>query len=93
MEAKDTVMSLEQLNEIPDWDSLELTPVLEAQAEISFKVGKTAGVAESLQPALKAIEESRKAGIGEVVDWVELHPNVPFYRPKEWEAQKRNWGI
>ena len=39
MNAKDTVMTLGQLNEIPDWDSLELTPVLKAQAEISFKAG------------------------------------------------------
>jgi len=37
---KDTVMNLEQLNAIPDWDSQELTPVLEAQAEISFKAGQ-----------------------------------------------------
>lgn len=41
--------------------------IREEQAEISFKVGKTLGVAESLMPATKAIEASRKAGYEEGV--------------------------
>ena len=65
MGAKDTVMSPEEIEEVSSmsrYDKYSFRKVAEAQAEISFKVGKTEGVAESLLPALKAIEDSRKAG-------------------------------
>lgn len=34
-----------------------------------------------------------KAGIREVVEWIRLHPNVPFYQYREWQAQLKLWGI
>ena len=72
--AEDTVMSHDNLNKYCKDKVGHQTFVpndrdrREAQAEISFKIGKTAGVAESLIPALKAIEASRKAGRMEVVE-------------------------
>ncbi len=75
LEAKDTVMSKEQLNVY--WSlvsgSSDVRRAIEAQAEISFKIGKTAGVAESLIPSIKAIEASRKEGRREVVEELGLH--------------------
>ena len=76
MKAKDTVMSSEKWDDIyskwleyPGGTAGDLANKMnEAQAEISFKVGKTAGVVESLIPALKAIEASRKAGRKEVIE-------------------------
>ena len=71
----------------------ECTCGREEQAEISFKAGKTLGVAESLKPALKAIEDSRKAGIKEVFDF--LHENSAGIMMNEYalEAQLKKWGL
>ena len=63
------------------------------QAEISFKIGKTAGVAESLIPAVKAIDASRKAGIKEVMDWIEEFPSVYKPSPEAMHAKLIEWGI
>ena len=74
MEAKDTVITgVETVNDTtflpPDYISWrEHHNLMKAQAEISFKIGKTAGVAESLIPSLKAIDASRKAGAREERD-------------------------
>ena len=109
MEAKDTVMSKGKLldkfgvalNEnILNRDE-RLGVVAKAQAEISFKVGKTAGVAESLIPAVKAIEDSRKAGIREAVEWMKKQRTTPlgkdYYGYYIWEAQLeaklKEWGL
>jgi len=116
MEAKDTVMVDEQLKDLQDEGLVYPGDVIilqrdtaQVQAEISFKVGKTLGVAESLQPALKAIENSRKAGIREVVDWVDgcistgdcfQEDGSVAYRAGDivmtkvlWQAQLKEWGI
>ncbi len=110
MEAKDTVMSKSRATY---WDSsvLEEDRVLvpyskvKEQAEISFKIGKTAGVAEGLRPALKAIEESRKAGMREVVEFIrgniygrvvdkkhihKLRVEIPLI---DWEAFLKKRGL
>ncbi len=96
MEAKDTVMKdpikrsyrgilTKPEKRLERWD---IEGLLEAQAEISFKIGKTAGVAESLIPSLKAIEASRKAGIKEVVEWIpEL---IQTIKDAMWED---DWGV
>ena len=100
MEAKDTVMKHEQLDNIPkiksqpySIDIYGLEAVAKTQAEISFKIGKTAGVAESLLPALKAIEESRKAGMGEVVRWIEKHEMHLNHNYRDWKAFKKERGL
>jgi len=112
MEAKATVMKPPQIKEA--WlkacqenialDMLNYPLVIvQAQAEISFKVGKTAGVAESLLPALKAIDDSRKAGIREVVEWFvkEINPKYISFDGKSYytfgdrkmQAKLKEWGI
>ena len=95
MKAKDTVMTYKQRAECSHNPTQELREVAmcEAQAEISFKIGKTAGVAESLRPALKAIDDSRKAGIREVVEWLREHNGRPDHILDEWQAQLKEWGI
>ncbi len=101
MEAKKTIMNdstkrqFRTITDKPsrDYSRWDIEGMLALQAEISFKVGKTAGVAESLIPSLKAIEASRKAGQEEVVEWIKLHPNVPFYDTDEWQSQLKKWGL
>ena len=99
IKAKDTVLPYLQVsNQIPI-TLLEFIAKLEAQAEISFKVGKTAGVAESLIPSLKAIEASRKAGMKEVVEWIgaERHSigrsEQHYINEYRWQAKLKDWGI
>jgi len=67
MKAEDTVIKSDELGlaiikhpELPMGQAIAIE-----QAKISFKIGKTEGVAESLIPSLKAIEDSRKAGAKE----------------------------
>ena len=109
MKDRDTVMSKEQRNEVYDTGSFktvgdERLAFFEAQAEISFKIGKTAGVAESLIPAIKAIEASRKEGIREVVEWLGKQSvqagmegceqyRVWQLKESEWQAKLKEWGI
>ena len=68
------------------------------QAEISFKIGKTAGVAESLIPSVNAIKDSYKAGINEVVKWIEEHKYKTRYLEgdimvsvEDWQTQLKDW--
>ncbi len=93
MEAKDTVIKLfgkYLVNEAGFKSTLRVDQdVAKAQAEISFKIGKTAGVAESLIPALKAIEASRKAGRREVMEWMQLEGHTA----DDFEAKLKEWGI
>ena len=98
MEAKDTVMTTEdvlaKLRELSDDKWLEVLSYMHTyertlQAEISFK----AGVEHGLVIAKKNYLLGKGHGIREVVEWIRLHPNVPFYRGEEWQAQKKEWGI
>ena len=90
MEAKDTVIWRDMKGRLFDPYSVHFHDI-ERQAEISFKIGKTAGVAESLLPAVKAIEESRKAGIREVLDWEEEHNVIGYvYDTDDPEVEKQN---
>ena len=110
MEAKDTVMTEDDLCRLicsehrantlegKNCDGLDCNQCqLGKQAQISFKVGKTAGVAESLIISLKAIEASRKAGIGEVVEWLkDSRANGDFVLDFEsdwWLNRLKEWGI
>ena len=69
-------------------------PILEAQAEVSFRIGKTLSVAETMELSLKAMEDMKKAGLKEVVDWVEKHkPFMAFHCDKDWQAKLKEWGI
>lgn len=77
----------------------------EAQAEISFKVGKTLGVVETMKLSLKAMEDMKKAGIKEVVEWgneicTYFDHSFPYIKgrlrrncDKCLQAKKREWGI
>lgn len=108
MEAKDTVIEDKDsdLIKCPNCQAqfvILYHRIREDQAEISFKIGKTLGVAESLKPALKAIEDSRKAGIKEAMGWI--HSPCPHTGgleeeqiyvedcPKCCKAQLKKWGI
>ena len=89
MEAKDTVMSTEQIKGIfkgkvifassPEMEKEAMANlVAEAQAEISFKAGEQSGYDKGYSQAkadrLFIAEEHRKAGIREVVEEVEKNP-------------------
>ena len=110
MEAKDTVMSPQEISKVRrQWASGQIVggspenDLIKAQAEISFKVGKTAGVAESLISSLKAIGASRKAGIKEVMDWIKGNHVLGvgddglywqcYISEQEWEAKLKEWGL
>ena len=118
MKAEDTVMNHRQIIDlIVAWrkKSLKTEPpktvdvadlvisTAEVQAEISFKVGKTAGLAETLIPAAKAIEASRQAGRKEVVDLMTIacaNGNTEKQRltslcdlMRKYEAKPKEWGI
>ncbi len=90
MEAKDTVMTKDQMEEVkyleirdnPEYHDLRLLEkrdvedkvIATKQAEISFKAGQEAG---------------RK----EVVEWIESHGgSLDGYR-SEWQAKLKEWGL
>ena len=112
MKSEDTVMNTPTKRQFriitrearADCSYWDIDGALELQARISFKVGKTAGVAESLKPTLKAIDASRKAGRKEVVEWAEqpckehYHGIQTTYLKRKyceecWSAQLKDWGI
>jgi len=90
MEAKDTVMGKVQRDNIFYHGIGTLEGVCTMQAEISFKAGQESEVAHSADlcaaywDAIK--EEGHKAGIKEVVGWLERtrKQKVPKYQLKEW---------
>lgn len=105
MEAKDTVMHLDDIDEGRMPDSYgSLRKALKKQAEISFKAGKQEGI----RLTAVALDESKKAGIREVVEWIE--DNAGLDAPKlidklntgstfipigteKWQAKLKEWGI
>ena len=92
MEAKDTVMNIDQLNEIPDWDSQELNPVLKAQAEISFEAGYEQVWKDGI--IQQTFDEGKKAGIKEVVELaikaISDEPEFPGEMPDEmWDMWRK----
>lgn len=103
MKAKDTVMDYWDVkNLLPErivdemWgEGIDVCGtfeiICEAQAEISFKIGKTAGVAESLIPATKAVEASRKAGIKEVAEIVSKHIGMGEIDALYWQSKLKEW--
>jgi len=70
MEAKDTVMSDEQLGEASwgKWNASHLR-VVEAQSEISFKAGQQWVWDEGI--IQQTFDEGKKKGIREVVEWID----------------------
>ena len=108
MEAKDTVIKPKQADMIRCcncgsefvilYDKMRLE-----QAEISFKAGK-----ESLAEGISEImEQSKQAGIKEVVEWMKSKMELTRCDPDtmayfndyvwvdydEWKAQLKEWGI
>lgn len=114
MKAEDTVMSdkqiwdLERIKYDPNADEAglfmsALKGVAQAQAEISFKIAKTLGVAETMKFSLKAMEDMKKAGIKEVVEWIGENTQNIYHNDTrhikclalnipEWQAKLQEWG-
>jgi len=101
MEAKDTKrMGFDEAIKyikIPSNLTEEVYDALEAQAEISFKVGYDKALAQLAEMT----EECKQMGRREVVEWIA--PKITSHtlgdglildiHPIEWQAQKREWGI
>ena len=79
---------------------IQVPELVKAQAAISFKAGQDSvfgSIPENLPPLL---ETAHRAGIKEVVEWVESHShkmNTNMYgislERAEWQAQLKEWGI
>ena len=100
MEAKDTVMNLNQLTEeeekhLPDMASFH--NIAKAQAEISFKMGATQAIAKTIKPANELYHKAKQEGIKEVVEWVKKNGYDYFgdtvLDEQEWQTQLKDWGI
>ena len=74
--------------------------VAEAQAEISFKAGYEEAVRNLQDPEVlaiadEALKEEKKAGIREVVEWIDK--NLPYsvgeMNGLVWEDKKEKWGL
>lgn len=107
MEAKDTVMSirqvLEAVNQYPvNSDKAknihtirsdeDITRLIVAQAEISFK----AGFRYALEGAVieGGYESVKKQGMKKVVEWAERNdPNNSFWDSRCWQDKLKDWGI
>ena len=65
-----------------------------AQAEISFKAGEEQATEDNYY---RGYALGRKAGIKEVVEWINSHCDLESCNPedvvKEWQAQKKEGGI
>ena len=102
MEAKDTVMGKEQWDNIFYRGSGTLGGICKKQAQISFKAGYET---KCLEMCGHAIREVRKAGIKEVVDWMNeamaftnsenLPPNILRidFKYDKWQAKLKEWGL
>lgn len=91
MKAKDTVIKL------PIDLNGTTTPLLERQAEISFKVGYKYALEGAVMEG--AYESIKKLGIKEVVDYLDFKESpeweacavtIPW---KDWQAKLKEWGI
>lgn len=106
MEAKDTVMKLRKILDLVwsgkgsplDMD-VRLLKVAEAQAEISFKAGQESRC-DWHKPLPQIIAESfsegKKAGIKEVVEFVQqflVFDKWYLVKPDEWKAKLKEWGV
>ncbi len=80
MNWKDTVMTRHDIKEYTFGDKVwaMIRKLLKDQAEVSFKLGKTLGVAETMKPALKAMEDMKKAAIKEVVEYIEQEKSTAY---------------
>jgi len=107
MEAKDTVMSKEQLDAI-DLKNAEsnfidaLWDTARQQAEISFKAGFEEGrkVIPTNEVQGTIYLEGKQTGIREVVEWVEenayppaAYKDIRRFRYDDWQAKLKEWGI
>jgi len=99
LKAKDTELTLEQVNEIPEWNSIDLDPVVKLQAEVSFK----AGYEEACKDTAIGMEHFINIGRKEVVEWLhqdisrEIHKDFEVVVFKaisdDWQAKLKEWGI
>jgi len=104
MEAKDTILTQKQFEKAEKqgkWAD-DYNPILEAQAEISFR----AGAREEARLCQLAVQDACKAGIKEVVDWINQNHEEMIdgwagknklvgldIDPKDWQAKLEEWGI
>ena len=91
MEAKDTVMSNEQMFRVLEHEANSgLMALLKAQAEISYKAGyKKASDESNAISHLDCYEDGKKAGMKKVVEWMEKYKKIklPKYQLQEWEIE------
>ena len=91
MEAKDTLkFNLEELNELPNMGDLnrDVIKMLEAQAKISFPLGKQEGIK-------KVVEWIKEYSCLEKCD-LDTEAYFNAYRwigDEEWHDQLKEWGI
>ena len=81
-------------------DSEYLRRAVEKQGEISFKVGyeegRLYGKSESLLSKASIdlmVADSKKAGIQEVVEWIQNHGGGLDGFHTEWQAKLKEWGL
>ena len=78
--------------------------LLEAQAEISFKAGKEQGYVEGCFGIIEETQKAHRAGIEEVVEWVEEQMLIVGYNMttgqdigmisrNQWQVFKKKRGI
>ena len=101
MKASDTVMTfMEQSNEMKTAKALPGC-LVRKQAEISFKAGQEEGISHRygietlVDIGNDAFRDGKKAGIKEVVEWVNSerknqNPSVWYSR---WQAKLKGWGL
>lgn len=70
MEAKDTVIRRQEIQEMPDMGIMRCVELAKRQAEISFKAGQDDKERELGKTNQIALAEGRKLGIREVVEWI-----------------------
>lgn len=105
MGAKDTVIKLNRGGILSDIEVDYYNNGAEAQAEISFKAGYEQGWNDN-KPYLPdanepwdreqtVFDDGKKAGIREVVEWIEsqrVNKGINDRR-QEWQAKLKEWGI
>jgi len=108
MEAKATVMREKEIDKVftrhlnshphHQWDSLGMFMAMaEAQAEISFKAGWNKRDKWLSPDETDRLEEARKAGIREVVEFLEkFNPSITLNQVRAtnfWQAKLKEWGL
>ena len=104
-----TLMSDEQIEAIQvtnQGGNVDDLNIAKAQAEVSFKAGEEQGIKTTLiayeSTCETLIQQAKKAGIKEVVEWIQEYSHLHYgsnqeellFMPKNnWQFKLREWGI